>query len=305
MKMTATARMCVSVAEALSRMEKEATIGTFHTGRYRCEYAVWGSGPPLIFIHGLADSRHCFLLPMALLSSEFRCIAYSQPLGNGDGVRLERYRHEYLTEDLFALMDHLGLKQATLVGHSYGSTTAIRAMHSGPDRVPRGVLVGGFAHRPLVSFEWWLSWLARYWPGKLRQLPGRRKAQLRSHYPLFPESEPDKWQYYVDVSGTPPIRSVAHWALKLHQTDVRPLLPFVRQPVLVMTCDRDPLVPKATQEDVFRGLPNAVLFELANCGHFPIYSHVIPFAETLRKFLLAPECMIPSVCAPASEKLVS
>lgn len=282
----------VSVADALQRMEQEATQGTLDTGRYRCPYVVWGSGPPVVFVHGMGDSLNCFVLPMALLSRDFQCIAYTQPGGRGDLSRLRKYRHEDLVADLFCLMDHLGVVQAPLVGHSFGSTVVLRAMHTKPERVPRGVLSCGFAQRSLAAAEWWLAWMARFWPGHMRHLPLRKSALQRFHYGPFAGCEPETWDFFLKVSGTPLIRSVAHWALLLHQTDVRDLLPTIRQPVLLICGDCDPLVPRSYQEYLFRHLPNAVMFQITNCGHFPMYTHPAIFAATIRRFLQAPACQL-------------
>src|SRR5579864_1981936 len=95
--------------DILERFEREASWGECATGRYRCRYFVWGSGPPLVFVHGLCDEADSFVLPIAPLSREFRCIAYDLPLGNGDGANLRGYRHGHLVADLYALLDHLKL----------------------------------------------------------------------------------------------------------------------------------------------------------------------------------------------------
>src|SRR5947208_3117129 len=81
----------LSLAEAFGRFEREATRGVCDTGRYRCRYFSWGEGPPLLFLHGLADSSQTFVLPAALLASSFRCIAYDLPSGADDGASLRRY----------------------------------------------------------------------------------------------------------------------------------------------------------------------------------------------------------------------
>src|SRR4029077_19921699 len=76
-------------------------------------------------------------------------------------------------EDRIRLLDHLGYDRVDLLGSSYGSTVAIRVLESYPGRVRRGVLQGGFARRPLRWFERGPARLARYWPGRLDEVPGR------------------------------------------------------------------------------------------------------------------------------------
>src|SRR5438105_1652964 len=78
----------VDLAEALARFESEAVRGVCATGRYRCRYFVWGEGPPLLFIHGMGDSSSAYVPMISVLAKEFRCIAYDQPTGKGDGAPL-------------------------------------------------------------------------------------------------------------------------------------------------------------------------------------------------------------------------
>src|SRR4051812_41971096 len=85
----------ITLAEARARFEREAVRGTCDTGRYRMPYYSWGAGPPLVFIHGASDSSHSYVLPIAYLSSHFRCVAYDLPAGGPDGARLRSYRHAH------------------------------------------------------------------------------------------------------------------------------------------------------------------------------------------------------------------
>lgn len=278
----------LSLELSLRRFEQEALRGIFDTGRYRCPYYSWGAGPPLVIIPGLGDGGRSFVLAAALLSCHFRVIGYDLPTGCGDGARLGRYTHADLVSDLFALLDHLGLRQAYLFGSSFGSTVALTAMHQRPERLRRGILQGGFARRPLARAELWLARLARFWPGTMRLLPYRAEAMRRSHHGPFAERPPELWEHFRAYSGAKPISTMAHHALLLHGTDLRPILGQVRQPVLMVCGDRDPLVRPAHEEDLLRGLPNVRRVELVNCGHFPYLTHPEVLAELVRQFLTPP-----------------
>jgi pimeloyl-ACP methyl ester carboxylesterase len=286
----------LALGEALRRLQREATHGVFHTGRYRCPYYSWGAGPPLVFIPGLADSGRSFVLPISELSARFRCIAYDLPTGRGDGARLSRYTHADLVADLFALLDHLGIRQSYLLGSSLGSTVALAAMRARPDLVPRAVLQGGFAWRPLARAELLLARLGQYWPGPVRMLPFRAKAMKRVHHGPFAQRPPEVWQHYLTRTGAMPIATLACHALLLHATDLRPILGEIRQPVLMVCGDRDPLVRGAHEQILLAGLPNVRRLEVENCGHFPHYTHPELLAEIVRQFLTPPE-VIPEASA--------
>jgi len=264
----------------------------------RLEVLDWGgSGPPLVFVPGLSDSGLSFVQPIARLADHFRCIALDLPTGRGDGARLRNYRHDDLVKDLFGLLDHLKVSQSYIFGSSFGSTIALRAMHERPERLPRGILQGGFAWRPLAPAEVWLSRLVRYWSARMGSLPGRKKALRRSHFGPFVDRPPEVWDFFLERTGLAPLSAVATHALLLHGVDLRPLLSKIRQPVLLVTGDRDPLVKRWCTEQLLEGLPNARPVEFDGCGHFPMFSHPELLAEVVRDFLTPPAEQLGSVLA--------
>jgi pimeloyl-ACP methyl ester carboxylesterase len=275
----------IDLDEALTRFDREATRGTCDTGRYRLPYYAWGSGPPLLFIHGLADSSRSFLLPVSRLAAHFRCIAYDQPRGDGDGARLNRCTHRDLVAGVWALLDHLGLPQAYVLASSFGSIIALAALAERPERLPRAILQGGLAYRPLTTAERLLARVARFLPGSIAHLPLRERFLREVHYPPFAARSSAWWQHFLDCSGRARIAATAHQALLLDQVDLRPLLPQVRQPVLLVCGDRDTVVGPAYQEMLLEGLPSAGRVILEGCGHIPSYTHPEVLAEIVRQFL--------------------
>jgi pimeloyl-ACP methyl ester carboxylesterase len=280
----------LTLAETQRRFEREAVPGTCDTGRYCCAYYTWGQGPPLIFIPGLSDDALSFMLVAGLLSAHFRCIAYNLPAGVGDGARLARYTHACLVADLFTLLDRLRVSQSYVFGSAFGSTIALAAMHKAPERLPRGIVQGGFARRPLGSAAGLLASFARYVPGRQGELPFREVILRRVHHGPFAGRDPGFWDYLVNRWGLPPFAALGRMSLLLHRLDLRPLLAEIRQPVLLVCGDRDPMVGKESERELLHGLPNAGRVELSGCGHNPIYSHPEVLAELVRRFLTPPPC---------------
>ncbi len=277
----------LSLAEVAERFEREAERGVVDTGRYRCAYYVWGQGPPLVFVHGMADAARAYLPMAARLAGGFRCVAYELPCGRGDGARLRRYTHEQLVADLFALLDHLGIRQSYVLGSSFGSTVALAAMHAQPERIPRGILVGGFAHLRLAPAEILLARFAQHWPGSMRRLPFHAAVSRRA-FGAVTDPAREMWDYFLENIGSAPIRAVARRAVMIHGLDLRPLLPAIRQPVLIVCGNQDALVSHQCGEELLRGLPNAGRVELPDCGHMTHYSHAEALAEVVRRFLTPP-----------------
>ena len=107
-------------------------------------YKDWGSGQPVVFSHGWPLQGDAWEDQMFFLASRgYRVIAHdrrghglsSQPWGGND--------MDHYADDLGALMEHLGLKNAVLVGHSTGGGEVTRYLaRHGSARVAKAVLVG-------------------------------------------------------------------------------------------------------------------------------------------------------------------
>lgn len=278
----------VPLAQALELREREATFGVCATGRYRAPYFTWGQGPPLVFIHGLADCARSFVLVMEPLRLDFTCIGYELPDGGADGARLGAYRHRHLVADLLALLDHLGLKRSYLFGSSFGSTIALAALHAAPERLPRAILQGGFARRPLVLWEKVHCRFARYWPGPMRTLPLRRRLNYSLDEGPFQRVPREHRMFLSQNSGQVSKAAAARRGLMIDSLDIRPLLPAIRQPVLMICGDNDPIVPRVCEGPLLEGLPNVERVEFPDCGHYPQYTHAPLVAEMVRRFLTPP-----------------
>lgn len=278
--------------EAMQRWHKEAHHGEIDLQQYRCRYFEWGRGQPLIFVHGLADRPTSFVPLMAHLTDQFRCIAYELPTGEGDGARLDRIRHDDLAADLIEILNARRVTQACVYGASFGGTIVLSALHREPGRFLRAVLQSSFARRPLAFMERLLAHLARRWPGHLRDLPFWSAQQKRIDGPAFADVEPDLFALKTSNAASLPIPAFAHRVLMIGQLDLRPLLPSIRHPILLLTGDRDLVLNAQASIELAAGLPHADRLELANCGHFAQYTHSALVAEVCRRFLLPP-CGLP------------
>jgi len=100
------------------------------------------NGKAVIFLHGYTDSWRSFERNLPLLSDKFHAYAIDQR-GHGDSSKPACcYRAQDFSDDLAAFMDALGIRKATVVGHSMGSLNAHKFAIEHPDRVERLVLVG-------------------------------------------------------------------------------------------------------------------------------------------------------------------
>lgn len=106
-----------------------------------------GAGRPVVLIHGwpLSSGQWEFQIP-DLLSAGHRVVAYD---GRGFGASAKPrggYDSDTLAADLHMLLEHLDVREATLVGFSSGASSAVRYLSRfGNQRVSRLVLVSAAA----------------------------------------------------------------------------------------------------------------------------------------------------------------
>ena len=115
-------------------------------GDLRMRYLDWGGdGPPVVALHGLASSSHWYDIVIPLLRDHYRIIAPDQR-GHGQTTQATTgYDWATLSGDVARLMDHVGMDQATVLGHSWGGNGATNMAAHYPDRVNRVVMIdGGF-----------------------------------------------------------------------------------------------------------------------------------------------------------------
>ncbi|GAA1948211.1 alpha/beta hydrolase [Streptomyces durmitorensis] len=93
-----------------------------------------GTGRPLLALHGHMSEGLSYAGLAARLAPKWRVIAPDQR-GHGESGRAADYSREGYLADLKALMDHLGLDRAALLGHSLGAINAYQFAARHPERV--------------------------------------------------------------------------------------------------------------------------------------------------------------------------
>jgi pimeloyl-ACP methyl ester carboxylesterase len=99
---------------------------------------VEGEGRPVLFIHGWPDTQRLWSKQVpALAAAGFQVITYDQRgYGASDKpAELEAYSIPFLAIDATAVLDHLGIERAHIVGHDWGAAVAWATAALAPARV--------------------------------------------------------------------------------------------------------------------------------------------------------------------------
>jgi len=242
----------------------------------RLAYASIGSGPPLVKASNWLthldfewDSplwRHWW----AELSAHHRVIRYDER-GNGMSQRdVSNVSSETWVRDLETVVDAAGLDRFALLGISRGASIAIDYTVRHPERVSRLVLYGGFAmglnhtgtaaqieaRRALISLTR-LGW-------------GVNDVNFRKLFTgrFVPEGTPEHEKWFDELQRvSTSAENAAHLMEIDDEIDVRPLLPAVTAPTLVVHCDRDHAVSPERGRLLAADIPGARYVSLPSANH--------------------------------------
>jgi len=242
----------------------------------RLAYATSGQGPPLVkasnwlthldFEWGSPIWRHWW----ESLSEHHRVVRYDER-GNGMSQRdVPNVNFDTWVQDLETVVDAAELDRFALLGISRGAPIAIAYAVEHPERVSRLVLYGGFAAglnhtgtpaelearralSSLIRLGWGLNNPAFAKVFTCRFIPRATPAH-------------EAWLDELQRVSTSP-ENAAHLMQTDDDIDVRPLLPQVRVPTLVIHCDDDRAVLPEQGRELAASIPGARYVSLPSSNH--------------------------------------
>lgn len=121
---------------------------SFHNGAVEIAYLDEGEGDPIILVHGFASSKNVnWVYPawVSELKKNNRRVVALDNRGHGDSSKLydpEDYHIGTMAGDVIALMDHLKIERADMMGYSMGARMTALLARTQPQRM-RSAILGG------------------------------------------------------------------------------------------------------------------------------------------------------------------
>ncbi len=123
--------------------EFSSTLDTFTYQGRRIRYADQGTGRVVLLVHGMAGDHHDWRFQMPAAAGKYRVVVPDLAFfGQSDPGPLPHTTRNHARDSL-ALMDHLSIEKAVLVGHSLGSWIIREMYQMSPQRVEALVDVDG------------------------------------------------------------------------------------------------------------------------------------------------------------------
>jgi pimeloyl-ACP methyl ester carboxylesterase len=127
-------------------------MGSFQNDGVDIAYLDEGEGEPVVLVHGFASTKEVNWVNPGWVSTVTRAGRRAIALDNrGHGASSKlydpaAYHSAVMAEDVRALLDHLGLERADVMGYSMGARICAFLALAHPDRV-RSVVLGGLGIR--------------------------------------------------------------------------------------------------------------------------------------------------------------
>lgn len=270
-------------------------VGTENSGLISLHYEDYGSGRPVVLIHGWPLSGRSWERQVTpLLEAGYRVITYDRRGFGNSSQPSTGYDYDTFADDLNRLMVWLGLRDATLVGFSMGTGEVARYLGTyGTARVQSAVFIA-----PIPPF----LLKTRDNPGGVdgavfddirRAIVNDRPAYLTRFFEDFynldvwggsrisEEVVRTSWDVAADASPIGTLECVTAWL-----TDFRDDLPRIDVPVMIVQGDADRVLPiDATGKVLARTLDGSRFVVVKDAPHGLLWTHADEVNRELLGFL--------------------
>ena len=224
----------------------------------------FGSGPRTILAHGgWTGSWELWSEPFTSLSKTWRTVAYDHRGTGASLAPVETISLENMVADVFAVMDSMNIEKCVLAAESAGGMVAVQAVLQQPQRFDGLVLVSSLLYNEKNGAE------AAFIQG------------LKTNYEetigrfvdaCVLETEEDSreirsWGRKILLRASP--ESAIRLLECTHGVDLRPNLPRVRIPTLILHGEQDAIVPLSDSEYIASQIPGSRLHIIKGAGHAP------------------------------------
>ena len=264
-------------------------------------YETKGTGEPLLLIHGLGSSTEDWEPQLPDFASHFCVITYDvRGHGRTDKPR-ERYSVKQFADDAAALLQHLGVGPAHVLGISMGGMIALQLAVDHPKTVKSLTIVNS---GPELVLRTWRQRLAIYSRFPIVRLMGMRKMGELLATKLLPgpahasarDTFVERWARNDPSAYLRALRALIGWS-------VASRLGSIVAPTLVITADQD-YTPVPFKEEYTAKVPGARLVVVPDSRHMLPVERPAEFNRAALEFLRGLNGTAPSlaVTPPATQR---
>ncbi len=267
----------------------ESETGYADVNGTKLYYEIAGKGEPLVLIHGWSFDSRCWESQFKTFSEKYRVLRYDlRGFGRSDLPEVgEKYSH---TTDLVALLDHLNIDRAHILGHSFGGRIAFDFVFNYPERIISLILPDAAMDvtdlNATPNEDVW-AWINDTWrAGREEGIEEAKKIWINGS-PLKPamgnpRSAPIVRELIEDYSGW-------HWANDDPHVGFAgyPLerLREIKVPTLILVGELNPSIYHEWADAQNENIPNSKKVIIPGAGHALNIENPEKFNEAILRFL--------------------
>jgi pimeloyl-ACP methyl ester carboxylesterase len=239
-----------------------AAVGKYYNIRgFKMYCEVYGTGKPLLMIHGNGGSIGAFANNIPYFSQKYKVIvADSRAHGKSvDGK--DSLSFEMMADDFKALLDTMHIDSAYVIGWSDGGINALVLAMRHPEKVIKLASTGANLWPDSTGL------IPSYWKGEQKQYNETKNKVLTT------AAEKNSYKIFLLDWLQPNIPLTALRAIKC--------------PALIISGDRD-LIPLEHTISIYEHIPNAWLWIVPNSGHATLIEHRDEFDKKVDEFFQMP-----------------
>ncbi len=260
-------------------------------------YVELGSGPPILFVHGLGGCWKNWLEQLLPFSADHRVVAVDLPGFGDSAMPRDKISIRGYGEFVDGFMDALGMEAATIVGNSMGGFVGLECAISHPHRVERLVLVSAAGlsienqrSEPLLKLmyagESLAQWVTARVVGRSREVAGRPRGRKAIMWFVTPHAErlaPELVIEQASGAGKPGFLQALD---ALSDYPIRDRLDDVKCPTLIVWGRKDLLVPVKDARRFDELISDSRLVIYDDVGHVAMLEVPERFNADVRAFLV-------------------
>lgn len=230
-------------------------------------YEEYGSGEPLVLLHGFGGCVQNWYPFVSELSTHYRLLIVDLR-GHGHSTNAgDSFTHQQAANDIFMLLEKLNIDRFSAMGMSSGGMVLLHMATSQPSRINAMVLISATSHFPeqarvimrRASFHTMPS-IVKEMYRECAKRGDEQIHQLIKQFNAFGEN-------YDDMNFTSQQLSI------------------ITAHTLIIHGDQDNFFPVEIPQSMHQSIPNSKLWIIHGGDHVPIFDLAIPFTATALEFL--------------------
>ncbi|MCF0054264.1 alpha/beta fold hydrolase [Dyadobacter sp. CY356] len=254
-------------AQSASPVASKALFGNnSKTGKYadirgfKMYYEVYGTGKPLLLIHGNGGSIENFKNQIPYFAKNYKVIVADSRAQGKSADPADSLSYEMMADDLNELLNKLNVDSCNVVGWSDGGIDGILLAIRHPEKVRKLAITG-----------------ANLWPDTTAIEPGFVKMIVAAKDSL------SKVQQISEVKAQEKLLNLMIFNPNITTADLK----NVKCPTLVIGGDHDVILPKHTMV-IAEAIPKSYLWILPNSGHSTLVVYKDMFNQVVGDFFKTP-----------------